>query len=422
MPFSTKSFRHKNIQQKLLSIIFLTIFFSLVPVLIAMFTFEYISSKHTVTQEIRVQADIISNNVAPALAFIDKEAAQESLATLAAAPAIEKAVVYLPSQEPFASYFINGSTSDAFPFYDLEVDSESISWTRFIVKKSVYLGDVPVGILVLEANLDSFFDKIIIFSITILVAALVAFSLSFAIGLKLKTSISSPLGELMESVDKVSNSYDFSIKPNITSSDEIGDLSKAFTSLLSALKARDERLHEMAFYDTLTKLPNRHFFKNKILDSVDQSLNYKKRLALIFIDLDNFKVINDTLGHHIGDELLKVIGNRIQSVLREGDFVSRLGGDEFAVILENIKTEAIAEKVAEKIINTVSQPVTIESVKQKLKIGASIGISFCPEHATDAPSLLKASDMAMYVAKERTKNAYHIYSKEIQGGKQSDSH
>ena len=127
----------------------------------------------------------------------------------------------------------------------------------------------------------------------------------------------------------------------------------------------------------------------------------------MFIDLDDFKIVNDTLGHHIGDELLREVGRRLSGVLRNNDLVCRIGGDEFAVILENVKDLHTPTKLAEKIIAALSQPAMLQG--HSVVVGASIGISVCPDHAGDTAGLLKTADSAMYVAKGRTKNTYHQY-------------
>lgn len=138
-------------------------------------------------------------------------------------------------------------------------------------------------------------------------------------------------------------------------------------------------------------------------------MRYHTRCCLMFIDLDDFKRVNDTLGHHIGDDLLREVGMRLTSALRNNDQVCRIGGDEFAVILENVKDLHTPAMLAEKIIAAVSQPAILEG--HRVVVGASIGISACPDFAQDTASLLQTADMAMYVAKGRNKNTYHLFNK-----------
>jgi diguanylate cyclase (GGDEF)-like protein len=197
------------------------------------------------------------------------------------------------------------------------------------------------------------------------------------------------------------------MRPEAGRADEIGDLSRAFGGMITNLKERDDRLQELAFYDAVTGLPNRHFFQERIEQSVANALRYQQRCCLMFIDLDDFKIVNDTLGHHIGDELLHEVGRRLKGGLRDNDMVCRIGGDEFAVILENVKDLHTPAMLAEKIIVALSESATLQG--HRVVVGASIGISACPDFASDTSSLLRTADTAMYVAKGRTKNTYHQY-------------
>jgi diguanylate cyclase (GGDEF)-like protein len=130
----------------------------------------------------------------------------------------------------------------------------------------------------------------------------------------------------------------------------------------------------------------------------------------LFIDLDDFKVVNDTLRHDVGDALLHEIGTRLSGVFRDNDLVCRIGGDEFAVILENVKDMQTSVMLAKNIIASLSQPVMLHG--HRIVVGASIGISACPDFARDTSSLLKTADTAMYVSKGRTKNTYSVYGAE----------
>jgi diguanylate cyclase (GGDEF)-like protein len=156
----------------------------------------------------------------------------------------------------------------------------------------------------------------------------------------------------------------------------------------------------------LTDLPNRSLFLDRLNQNLKQSKRYGRKFALLFIDLDGFKSVNDTLGHDAGDELLKKTGKRIVDCVREADTVARIGGDEFTVILSSITSVDDAQTVAQKIINTLSTPFKIKD--QEAQIGASIGISAYPDNGMDAEILLKNADDAMYRAKNSGKNDYRL--------------
>lgn len=131
-------------------------------------------------------------------------------------------------------------------------------------------------------------------------------------------------------------------------------------------------------------------------------------MSLLFIDLDRFKVINDTLGHAAGDELLTIVGKRLQSIVRDSDTVARLGGDEFAIILSRVSFAGDAALVAQHALEVLGEPIVLRDTENQ--IGASIGITLCPQDGMDGSSLLKHADLAMYEAKSRGRNRYHFFS------------
>ncbi|MEM7555035.1 MAG: CHASE2 domain-containing protein [Cyanobacteria bacterium P01_A01_bin.84] len=172
------------------------------------------------------------------------------------------------------------------------------------------------------------------------------------------------------------------------------------------LKSTKDNLHYLAYHDPLTGLPNRKFF----IDQLNESLNWAKTnnllLGLLFIDLDGFKQVNDTLGHEIGDRLLVAVAQRFIGCLRGSDTVSRLAGDEFTVILRAIPTIDVATRVAKKIICAVAEPIILEG--NSVKVSASIGISIYPLNSLESETLIKQADSAMYRAKHLGKSRYEI--------------
>ena len=185
----------------------------------------------------------------------------------------------------------------------------------------------------------------------------------------------------------------------------------SFTSIVRDITARkkaEERVYHLAHHDPLTGLPNRHLLGDRLEEAVKRARRNKNELALMFIDLDRFKAINDELGHDAGDVALKIIAERFIISTRSTDTVARVGGDEFVVILEEIHNTDEAEKVAEKIITQLREPMEIEG--SQCTIGTSIGISIFPDHAEDLPGLLRCADHAMYAVKGQFGgNHYHIY-------------
>jgi diguanylate cyclase (GGDEF)-like protein/PAS domain S-box-containing protein len=165
-------------------------------------------------------------------------------------------------------------------------------------------------------------------------------------------------------------------------------------------KLAEERIQRVAHHDSLTGLPNRLLFNDRLDQAISLAKRNSRQFALLYLDLDKFKPVNDTLGHAVGDELLQGVATRIRQQVRESDTVARVGGDEFAVILPEIARRGEAEIVTRKISAALATPFQLGSQKQSVCIGASIGIAVYPADALDADALVKAADAAMYNAKQ----------------------
>ena len=173
------------------------------------------------------------------------------------------------------------------------------------------------------------------------------------------------------------------------------------------IEEQAEKLQHQAYYDILTDLPNRALFKDRLDQAIKESHRNSEEFALLFIDLDKFKQINDSLGHDIGDKVLVEASKRLQDATRDADTVARIGGDEFTIIIRNLQHRDNASIVAKKIVDTMRKPITINT--QDLYISASVGISIFPSDAEYAHNLIKFSDQAMYKAKEH-RNRYEFYN------------
>ena len=179
-------------------------------------------------------------------------------------------------------------------------------------------------------------------------------------------------------------------------------------------KQKDELIQFQANYDPLTSLPNRNLFKDRLRNEIKKSQRSGLLLSLIFIDLDHFKDINDSLGHAAGDQLLKIVAQRIMSCVRETDTVARLGGDEFAVILPDIGNKLRTETISQHIIQELSQPLILDKNRINQYISASIGIAFYPEDGINMEVLMKNADMAMYKAKSEGRNRVSQFTPSMQ--------
>ncbi|WP_462158732.1 bifunctional diguanylate cyclase/phosphodiesterase [Pseudoalteromonas sp. GB56] len=180
---------------------------------------------------------------------------------------------------------------------------------------------------------------------------------------------------------------------------------------ISFVKESQRKMEQLAYFDTLTGLANRTFFRMQLRKSMALAERGHYAFALFYFDLDEFKRINDTLGHDIGDQLLVEVANRLKNRLRTEDTIARLGGDEFAVLLSGIENQERAAEVANTIQRTLNQPIQLGN--NEIIVSASIGITMAPDDSSEEDQLLKHADLAMYEAKAKGKNTHHFYSREL---------
>ncbi len=193
----------------------------------------------------------------------------------------------------------------------------------------------------------------------------------------------------------------------------------AFTDITKDKEA-EETIHNLAYYDPLTALPNRRLLWERLKHGIDMERRDGKQLALLMLDLDRFKAVNDSLGHLAGDELLQQVANRIKARLRDVDMIARLGGDEFVVLLENIAHPEDAARIAEELVADLSKPFHLlkssnayPELSRKVRIGASIGISLFPQHGNSPETLMDNADIALYRAKDEGRGCFAYFSEEL---------
>jgi diguanylate cyclase (GGDEF)-like protein len=226
------------------------------------------------------------------------------------------------------------------------------------------------------------------------------------------------LRDLSTAMRNVTSEERFDAQVSVRGSEDIAQVVVGFNRMLSELQQRDRekreaeaKLQHMALVDELTGLPNRRLLSDRLSQSLRAAARDGRMLALLYIDLDGFKPVNDSLGHRIGDLLLKQVAERLQTRARGSDTLARIGGDEFTLILSRIHSKADAEKVAASLLEALTSPFQIDG--QGIRIGASIGISLFPEHGRDGDELLQQADFAMYAAKRSGKNRIVEFSDDL---------
>jgi diguanylate cyclase (GGDEF)-like protein len=270
---------------------------------------------------------------------------------------------------------------------------------------------VPLGdngtqhiVAVLQRPIDDAMGSFRNLSAKLVVLGLFSLALSITGSVLIAVGITRPIDALLETVKRIRRG-DYSMPIAIHRGDEIGILAQGLDHMRAGIAEREQRILKLAYEDTLTQLPNRSQFGERLQREILSAGEQQRMLAIFVMDLDRFKYVNDTLGHNVGDHVLREVAVRLRNLLRDDDCVARLGGDEFAILVPTGDNERIVN-LAKSIIVALEQP--IDFAGQPLDVGASIGIAMYPAHALDAQTLVRNADIAMYVAK-RNRSGYTIY-------------
>lgn len=234
------------------------------------------------------------------------------------------------------------------------------------------------------------------------ILVLLAVSFVIAVYVLIEKLVLQPTARITHALAEEAQEQHFHLEDK--SSQEINQLTTAFNSMRKQIHQRQMALEHQALHDALTGLPNRTLLNDRLGQAINMMNRNDDQLAVLLLDLDRFKEVNDTLGHHVGDQLLQLVAARLENTIRSSDTVARLGGDEFAVIAPNTTPDETIQ-ISKKIIAALNDVFTINH--QNIFVGASLGISIYPDNGTDIHTLLRHADTAMYVAKESNQNFVH---------------
>jgi diguanylate cyclase (GGDEF)-like protein len=377
-------------------------------------------------EQTRTAAAVTGKNLSAAIIFDDRDSGSDILGSLNAFADISNATVYDAGRTAFATY-VRANHARVVPSSLLGSDSHRFSLRTLSVSRRVDYQGKQVGTIQLEADLAPTYQRMgwYVLAISILMLACLVFA--NVVITRLQRFVTEPLHALAQTSKSISEKGDFSMRANVDASADLGLLARAFNAMLERIEHREVELHgeiderkrvelklnRLAHFDSVTGLHNRHFFHERLAVAVAQAQRLNQRVSVLFLDLDNFKAVNDTLGHDIGDELLGVVAQRLTASVRGGDTVARIGGDEFAIILEHVADARAGEMVAQKCIDALAQMVRLND--NEIYVSASVGISSCPDDGTDVHALLKFSDTAMYYAKNAGKNTYRVFHDAMRG-------
>jgi diguanylate cyclase (GGDEF)-like protein len=287
----------------------------------------------------------------------------------------------------------------------LDGEADLIKLEFPIIHNEVPLGRFLVGIS--RQSLQSEFDQQLIVQVLVL-TALVLF-LSAAIHVVFRFNVLYPIKKLIAASRKLGRGQYEHVK--VKAADELGLLARAFNAMIDAVREEQAKLHRQANFDILTGLPNRMMALDRIALQISRAGRTRERFAMFFVDLDNFKDVNDSLGHAVGDQLLVATGARVLASLRDADTIARLGGDEFLILLPDIVSEVQVEEVAERLIRTISAPQDLNG--RKVVARCSIGIAIFPDNGTTVETLMANADNAMYQAKATGQGSAIFFNDEM---------
>jgi diguanylate cyclase (GGDEF)-like protein len=300
---------------------------------------------------------------------------------------------YVSSSDPaIAKRLSSGGSGDILKLvHKLDGQDELINLEFPITHNDVLLGRFLVGIS--RASLERQFRQQL--AVQVLVFAGIVLFLSAAIYGVFRFNVLFPVQRLITASRGLGRGHYVHVEPR--SNDEMGVLTQAFNAMAEEVKQEQAKLHKQANFDSLTGLPNRMMALDRINMEIHRARRSSQRFAVFFIDLDDFKAVNDTMGHAVGDELLVSTGARIKSCLRDADTVARLGGDEFLVLAPDVSDEVQVERIAERLMRSVSEPQELSG--GKVVAHCSIGIALYPDNGDSVESLMANADNAMYQAK-----------------------
>ncbi|WP_296448580.1 putative bifunctional diguanylate cyclase/phosphodiesterase [Rhodoferax sp. UBA5149] len=333
---------------------------------------QYVVGRQQMLEELHTEAAIIGANSAAALVFDDPKAAQETIGAVRLTPRISGGALYRADGVRLASagewrfplrLTLDGG-EDSHQLMDVPT-STSYAMAGGFLREDIRVEGSQVGTLLLHVSFSSLYWRMLEYALGVLGIATVALTLAY----------------------------------------------RLTRGLRRRMVRAEEQLEQLAFYDQVTGLPNRRLFERELRQTLARLARERTRAALLFIDVDDFKKVNDSFGHEVGDKVLRMIGERMAAVLRSTDVVARLGGDEFGAILYGIEDSENVATVARLMIEAIAKPFPTEPTPSH--VGLSIGVALLPADGDDPALLLRCADMAMFVAKTRGKNGFQFFSEEI---------
>ncbi|MBZ0067192.1 MAG: EAL domain-containing protein [Thiobacillus sp.] len=403
----------------------ITLGFALLIVALLIIASSFSISLFSLVDASRVKASVLAENASASLMFQDARSAQELLQSLQQSPDVHAAALYDKNRQQFASFVVPEHSVPA-SIGSLQ-ENMAYGWEYLNFTQPVMLDGELIGGLYLNVDLAMLYMQMAWQATITLGAAFLAMLVANTLLRRLNRSVLQPINGLSALMEQVSDQNDYSARAGPSDITELNALAEGFNDMLEQIQQRDIARKEaenktlrLAYFDSLTGLPNRQSFLERLGREVRIAEREKTRLAILFMDLDGFKGINDSMGHNTGDLILQWAADRLQQGIRPYDMVvrapidesevelARLGGDEFTALIPRIAKPEDALLVAHRIRELMRRPFVLEG--REVVLTASIGIAVYPDDGEDASSLLKHADTAMYHAKDEGRDNCQFYS------------
>jgi len=355
-------------------------------------------------------AKITADNVQAAVLFENQRDANKILSEFSSDSRILTAAIYTAEKQLFSFYDI--SKENITRFYDFSAENGTYQFENdlFHIYQPISIQGEKniIGYVYLKANLDSLYQQL---RHNILVITLIVISvliITILLSSKLQKLISAPILELAQATKTIRDDKNYGLRVEHNEYLEIKQLSDGFNLMLSEIQERDNHLQQLAMYDELTGLHNRKYYIDLLNQAIARGLRKSQSHAILFLDLDRFKHINDSLGHSVGDEILQQTSQRLTLITRDDDVVARFGGDEFIFLLQDIPSLHHVAEMTDRILEELRMPFSYRH--HSIVLTPSIGISLYPDNGETSEDLLKKADTAMYQVKSMGGNAHLFFT------------
>lgn len=396
-----------GIRQKLMLMVIITVFMALFLTTFSLVYYSKQQQEKVVMDRVSFLADVMAVQSTAALKFMDEAVVSKNLQSLIDAEDIDFSCFY---NYEFNRVLVSRTSSQQ----DFSCNDEqyavgiNVTDQHIIAKKVVSKQYQQIGFLLMIVNLDQLKDQQREMQLLVLILSLVSAVLALLITLPLRRNIYLPVMQLRQIAYSVTKDRNWSLRAERLSRDEMGELVDAFNNMLDILLKDQKELDNMANMDSLTGLPNRRFFREKLGRAISHSRTYNRPYGLILIDLDDFKWVNDNLGYDMGDKLLVVLSQRFRHRIRRQDVLCRIGGDEFTIVVDGIEGQENLVEIAELILQSLEEPIDLRGTAYIAS--SSLGLAMGQGDSDDISSILKKTDLAVHQSKAAGKNRYNIYS------------